>query len=96
MTDAATYRTDVDATKPAGEWNTLRILISKERCAHVMNSVTYFEYVMGSDDFAQRLAKSKFASMPGFARFDTGYIALQGDHGLVSFRNVKIRPIAPR
>jgi len=90
------YNTDVDATKPAGEWNTLRILISKERCEHVMNGVKYFEYVMGSEDFAQRLAKSKFASMPGFARFDTGYISLQGDHGLVSFRNVKIRPIGTR
>ncbi|MEZ6037356.1 MAG: family 16 glycoside hydrolase [Planctomycetota bacterium] len=90
------YKTDVDATKPAGEWNTLRILISKQRCEHVMNGVRYFEYVMDSEDFAQRLAKSKFAGMPGFARFDTGYISLQGDHGLVSFRNVKIRPIAPK
>lgn len=90
------YRTDTDATKPAGEWNTLRLLISKERCEHVMNGVKYFDYVLHSDDFEQRLGKSKFARMPGFARFESGYISLQGDHGLISFRNVKIRPITAK
>jgi hypothetical protein len=34
--------------------------------------------------------------MPNFAKFDSGYIALQGDHGQVSFRNIKIRPIAAK
>jgi hypothetical protein len=35
--------------------------------------------------------------MPNFAKSDTGYIALQGDHGQVTFRNIKIRPIeAPK
>src|SRR6059036_3801531 len=31
------YTTDTDATKPAGEWNLLRILISPDKCEHVMN-----------------------------------------------------------
>jgi len=87
------YDTDVDATRPAGQWNHLRLLITKDKCEHVMNGVKYFDYVLHSDDFEQRLAKSKFASMPKFAKFDAGYIALQGDHGLISFRNIKIRPI---
>ena len=86
----------VDATKPAGEWNRLRLLISKERCEHEMNGVKYFEYVMGSEDFARRVKASKFGSMPGFAKYETGYLALQGDHGVVSFRNVKIRPIGAK
>jgi hypothetical protein len=58
--------------------------------------VKYFEYVLGSEDFTNRVAKSKFARMPDFAKSSTGYIALQGDHGQVSFRNIKIRPIAPK
>ena len=53
----------------------------------------YFDYVLGSEDFNQRVAKSKFGKMPFFAKSTIGYIALQGDHGQVSFRNVKIRPI---
>jgi hypothetical protein len=54
--------------------------------------VKYVEYVLGSDEFKQRVEKSKFGKMPLFAKSDTGYIALQGDHGQVSFRNIQIRP----
>ena len=91
-TDPSTGKT-LDATKPAGQWNHIRLLISPTKCEHIINGVTYFDYVLGSEDFQQRVAKSKFARMPLFAKPSTGYIALQGDHGQVSFRNIKIRPI---
>ncbi len=91
-TDAKTGK-PLDATKPAGQWNHVRLLISPDKCEHVINGVKYFDYVMGSDDFKARVAKSKFASMPKFAKTGHGSIALQGDHGQVSFRNIKIRPI---
>jgi hypothetical protein len=83
----------LDATKPAGEWNHIRLVISPEKCEHVINGVKYFDYVMGSEDFKARVAKSKFSRMPLFAKSDSGYIALQGDHGQVSFRNIKVRPL---
>ncbi|SPE57213.1 conserved exported hypothetical protein [Verrucomicrobia bacterium] len=86
----------LDATKPVGEWNHVRLLISPEKCEHDINGVKYFEYVLGSEDFKARVARSKFATMPGFAKSNSGYIALQGDHGSVSFRNIKIRPIAAK
>ena len=90
------YKSDVDATKPAGEWNTLRIVISPEKCEHYMNGVKYFEYVKGSADWNERLAKSKFSKYPNFGKFDSGFICLQ-DHGnLVGYRNIKIRPIAAK
>ena len=83
----------LDATKPVGQWNHVRLLISKDKCVHEINGVKYFEYVLGSDDFKERVAKSKFHTMPNFAKSDVGYIALQGDHGSVSFRDIKVRPI---
>jgi hypothetical protein len=83
----------LDATKPAGEWNHVRLLLSPEKCEHEINGVKYFEYVIGSKDFNDRVAKSKFAKMPDFAKSDRGYLALQGDHGQVTFRNIKLRPI---
>lgn len=83
----------IDATKPAGQWNHMRIVISPEKCTHEVNGVKYVEYVLGSDDFNARVAKSKFGKMPKFAKAESGYLALQGDHGQVSFRNIKIRPI---
>lgn len=88
------YNSEKDATKPAGEWNQLRILITPEKCQHFMNGEKYCEYVKGSDDWNERVAKSKFAKMPEFGKPTKGHICLQ-DHGnLVAFRNVKIRPIA--
>ena len=33
---------------------------------------------------------------PEFAKSNTGYLALQGDHGEISFRNIKIRAVEPR
>jgi hypothetical protein len=83
----------LDATKPVGEWNHVRLLVSPEKCVHEINGVKYFEYVLGSEDFTNRVAKSKFATMPNFAKSTSGFIALQGDHGSVSFRNIKLREI---
>lgn len=90
--DPSTGKT-LDATKPVGQWNHIRLIITPEKCAHIINGVTYFEYVLGSEDFNNRVKNSKFGRMPLFAKFDKGYLTLQGDHGQVSFRNIKIRPI---
>lgn len=87
------YKSEKDATKPAGEWNHLRVLISPTKCKHVMNGVKYCEYQIGSDEWKERVAKSKFASMPKFGKNETGYLCLQ-DHGdEVAYRNIKIRVI---
>jgi hypothetical protein len=90
------YKAETDATKPAGQWNQLRILITPEKCAHYMNGVKYFEYVKGSKDWDERVAKSKFAKFPGFGKATSGHVCLQ-DHGnLVSYRNIKLRKIATK
>ena len=87
------YQSETDAAKPAGEWNQLKILITPEKCATWMNGKLYYEYVKGSKDWDERVAKSKFAKMPNFGKPTTGVICLQ-DHGnAVSFRNIKIRVI---
>lgn len=85
------YKSDTDATKPVGEWNHLRFVTNKNKCEHWMNGVKYCEYEIGSADWKERLAQSKFAAMPGFGTSAKGYICLQ-DHGNeVAFRNIKIR-----
>jgi hypothetical protein len=87
------YGSTVDASKPAGEWNVLHIVVAPDKCFTEVNGVKYYEYVFGSKDFWDRVAKSKFNKYPGFAKLDKGSIGIQGDHGAVSFRNIKIRPI---
>jgi hypothetical protein len=83
----------LDATKPVGEWNHVRLLVTPKKCEHDINGVKYFKYILHSDDFNKRVAASKFSKMPGFAVADIGSIALQGDHGSIAFRNIMIRPI---
>ncbi len=82
-----------DAYKGPEQWNHLRVLISKEKCETIVNGVKYYEFVIGSEDYKERIAKSKFKDMKNFGMLPTGTIGLQGDHGVVSFRNVKIRVI---
>ncbi len=87
------YPAKTDATKPAGEWNEMRVLISPEKCETHMNGVKYNEYVKGSADWDDRVAKSKFGKFKGFGKSTTGHLCLQ-DHGnLVSFRNIKVRKL---
>jgi hypothetical protein len=87
------YGSDVDTTKPAGEWNQMRLLITPVKCETWINGTKYHEYVIGSDDWKAKLAKGKFNKFPNFAKHDRGFICLQEHGGGVSFRNIKIRKI---
>ena len=84
-----------DATRPVGLWNSARILVRGNHVEHELNGRKLLEYELLSPDWEDRVAKSKFASMPGYGRNPKGRIALQ-DHGdRVEFRNVEIRVLAP-
>jgi len=88
----------IDATKPAGEWNHIRVVIAPPPALSEVdvNGVKYYDFVYNSDDFKKRVAKSKFGTMRNFAKSGSGFIALQGDHGSIAFRNIKIRSLADK
>ena len=80
-----------DAVKPAGEWNHIRLIVDDSRVEHWLNGEKVVEYELGSDDWKERVANSKFAEMPNYGKAETGRIALQ-DHGdPVWYRNIKIK-----
>ena len=83
----------VDATKPCGQWNHVRLVCRGPHVEHWMNGVKYCEYQIGSDDWNRRVAGTKFNKWPKFAKYKIGHIALQGDHGDVCFTNIKLRPL---
>jgi hypothetical protein len=77
--------------KPVGEWNAVRLVVNGPHVEHWLNGKKIVEYEIGSADWKERVAKSKFKQWPEYAQAKEGYIGLQ-DHGsFVAFRNIKIR-----
>ncbi|MCW5939523.1 MAG: DUF1080 domain-containing protein [Fimbriimonadaceae bacterium] len=77
--------------RPAGVWNDVRIIAKGSKFEHWLNGVKLLEFDTASEDFRSKVAASKFAALPGFAKERRGHILLQ-DHGdPVQYRNIRIR-----
>lgn len=87
------YAPSKDVTRPAGSWNTSRIVVNGNHVEHWMNSVRIVEYELLGPDWVKRVEGSKFNEWPRYGREPRGHIVLQ-DHGdRVAYRNIRIRPI---
>ena len=82
-----------DVSKKVGEFNEARIVAVKDHIEHWLNGKKILEYDYGSDDLKSLIAKSKFSSMPLFAKENTGYIGLQHHGEEVWYRNIRIRKL---
>jgi hypothetical protein len=81
------------AVKPAGQWNTAKLVVNNGHVEHWLNGKKVVEYQLGSPQWEALVKGSKFATMPGYGRIKKGHIALQ-DHGdKVWYKNIKIRPL---
>lgn len=79
--------------KPAGEWNTMRIVVNDTKIEHWLNGKKIVDADTNSEDWAKRFAKSKYRKVKNFAPNAPTRILLQ-DHGSeVWFRNIRIRPL---
>lgn len=79
--------------RPAGEFNTGRILVTGTHVEHWLNGVRVLEYELGSDALRKAIADSKFKDIAGFDQPQAAHLLLQ-DHGdAVCFRNIKVREI---
>ena len=81
----------VDATKPVGEWNAVRIVLRDGHLEHWLNGEKVVETQMWTPEWDALVAGSKFKDMPDFGKARSGHLALQ-DHGdRVWYRNIRIR-----
>jgi hypothetical protein len=81
------------AAKPAGEYNTVRLVVKDGNVEQYLNGKKVVEYTLWSPEWERMVQESKFVSMPDYGRYKSGHIALQ-DHGdKVWFKNIKIRPL---
>lgn len=83
----------LSAARPAGSWNHARLRVERGRIRQWLNGTLTADVPYGNDAWRERVAASKFASMPLFGTFPSGVIGLQ-DHGEpAAFRNIKIRKL---
>jgi len=78
---------------PVGQFNQVRIVSKNNHIEHWLNGIKILEYNYQSDNFKKLVAKSKFRDMPYFAKGPKGAIGLQGDHGEVWYKNIRIRKL---
>jgi hypothetical protein len=79
--------------RPAGEWNAVRIVVRGSHVEHWLNGQQVVRYELGSADWNDRVANSKFKEWPAYGTAPEGVIGLQ-DHGdRVAYRNIKLKEL---
>lgn len=82
---------DKKVLRPAGEWNSGRIVFNRGKAEHWLNGEKIVEFDKNSEDWKAKRNSGKWNDFPDYGKTNTGYLALQ-DHGAgVWFRNVKVR-----
>ena len=79
--------------KPAGAWNQVRIVVKGNKIEQWLNGRKLVATEVGTKDWNQLIAQSKWKEYPDFGKAKKGHIVLQ-DHGnRVWFRNIKIKEL---
>jgi hypothetical protein len=88
------YPAAAGVVKPAGQWNSSRIVVRGKHVEHWLNGTKVVEYELQSPDWEAKVKASKFGEWKNFGRATRGHIAFQGDHeGDLELRNLRIREL---
>ena len=77
--------------RPAGEWNSSRIVVRGARVEHWLNGARVLTYELGSAAVKAGIEKSKFKGHPGFGEKIAGHIMLTYHQDECWYRSLKIR-----
>jgi hypothetical protein len=79
--------------KPAGVWNTSKLIVNKNHVEHWLNGEKVVEYELHSPEWQTLKKASKWNEAKGYGASPKGHIVLQ-DHGSEAwFRNIKIKTL---
>ncbi len=84
------YPPAVEVRCPPGIFNDARIRVRGTRVEHWLNAACAVRFDMASEDFRARVARSKFARCPRFARAERGHLVLQHHGDEAWFRNLRL------
>lgn len=93
------YAAPYESVRPAGQWNQIEVRVDHGHVQFFQNGRKTVDTHLWTDAWKQRVAQTKFAKWPGFAKYREGHIALQGteDKGQPGqpiqfwFRNIRIK-----
>ena len=90
----AVYGPPAGVVKPAGEWNSARIVVAGNFVEHWLNGQQVVQYQLNSADWTARVKASKFVEYPNYGLAKRGFLSIQGDHsGKLSIRAMRIREL---
>ena len=76
------------------EWNSIRIVCTKNKITHFMNGKKVLTFNKNSKKFMKAMKNSKFKNtQPTFGQVDKGYILLQDHECKAMYKNIKIRKL---
>ncbi len=79
--------------KPAGEWNSSRIVFTPDSVIYCLNGEVTVRFVPWSEDWQQRKMEGKWKDYPDYGVARSGLIGLQ-DHGsVIRYKNIKVRKL---
>jgi hypothetical protein len=82
-----------DACRPAGEWNSAKIIAKGAHVEHWLNGKKTADYELWSPEWKAKVAASKFKAWPGYGMAKNGRFALQHHGDEVAFKNIKVRAL---
>ncbi|HEV2179491.1 MAG TPA: DUF1080 domain-containing protein [Gemmatimonadaceae bacterium] len=92
--DYGLYPSPAGIVKPAGEWNTTRIIVKGAHVEHWLNGKKLLSYELWSPSWSAKVKTSKFAPYANYGMAKKGLIGIQGDHpGLLALRNIKLKAL---
>lgn len=85
------YPAPLDAVKPVGEWNAVRIVVHGSKVQYYLNGIRTVDVNFDSKEMKDKIAASKFKAWETFGKSHRGHIGLQSHGGVVWFRNIRIK-----
>lgn len=82
-----------ETVRPLEDFNEVQITLNDGKLDFFLNGVNVVSTTMWDENWDKLVARSKFRSMPGFAKTKKGKIALQSHGSVVWFRNLKIKEL---
>ncbi len=81
--------------KPVGEFNHSRIVVRGNHIEHWLNGARIVSATVGTAEWDQRVAASKFGKYEGFGENRSGLIMLTDHNSEVWYRNIILTPLPP-